>query len=125
VTERDDWSQGMTSRIVDEVEYIRKAFSERGENGDQGIDIGVVRDGRGLGYMHAPGQLLVLEQYFGGVLDSLRRQVVPFYPFDPLKDDEGRQDGEPSRPEPIPAYPSWAAPRLHLRRDRARRARRD
>jgi hypothetical protein len=96
VTERDDWSQGMTSRIVDEVEYIRRAFRERGENGDQGIDIGVVRDGRGLGYMHAPGQLLVLEQYFGGVLDSLRRQVVPFYPFDPLKDDEGRQDGEPS-----------------------------
>jgi hypothetical protein len=106
LTGQDDWREGMTSRIVDEVEYIRKAFRERRENGDQGIDIGVVRDGRGLDYMYAPGQLLVLERYFEGVLESLRRQGVPYGPVDPQKGDEGRrdegrgdespQDGEPS-----------------------------
>jgi Subtilase family len=85
----DDSSPKMEDRIVDEVEYIRVAFSERS------IDIEVVPRGTGLGYMYARGQLLVLERYFEGVVESLRRQRVPFGPG-PMKrnGDGGNRDGK-------------------------------
>ena len=84
----DDWSREMEPRIIDEVRYILDAFS-----GERGIDIEVVPQSRGLGYLYAKGQLLVLERYFEGVVESLRRQHVPFGPDDPTKGNQGQGDG--------------------------------
>jgi subtilisin family serine protease len=64
VTEQGDWRRGMTARIIDEVEYIVEAF----ENREEPVRIGVMRKGRGLDYMYAEGQLLVLEQYIDDVV---------------------------------------------------------
>jgi hypothetical protein len=75
----------MEPRIVEEVDYIIGAF------GKKGIDIGVVPESHGLGYMYAEGQLLVLARYFEGVVESLRRQKVQFGPGDPNK---GKGDGD-------------------------------
>ena len=69
MTERDETnsgSRGMTPRIVDEVNCIIKAFEEEGTD-----TIVPVADGRGLGYMYADGQLLVLEQHLLGCWVSL------------------------------------------------------
>jgi hypothetical protein len=82
----------MEPRIVDEVDYIIAAF------GAKGIDIGVVAQGHGLGYMYAKGQLLVRERYFEGVVESLRRQHVPFGPGDPTKGNHGKgNDGDDAK----------------------------
>jgi Subtilase family len=90
VTGQDDWRRDIKPRIVEEVEYIIAAF------GEKSIDIGVVPDGRGLGYMYAESQLLVLERYFEGVVESLQRQKVQFGPSDPNKGkgDEGKGNGD-------------------------------
>jgi hypothetical protein len=84
----DDWSREMEPRIIDEVRYILDAFSS-----ERDIDIEVVPQSRGLGYMYAKGQLLVLERYFEGVVASLQRQDVPFGPGDPTKGNQGQDDG--------------------------------
>lgn len=56
MTESDDWKRDLSSRVADEVGHIREAFR------DKTADIGIEPEGKGVGYMYAPGELLVLEQ---------------------------------------------------------------
>jgi hypothetical protein len=88
VARQDTWSQGMTARIVDEVDCIIAAFAERG------ITVVPFPDGRGLGYMYAEGDLLVLEQHLEDVRVSLLRQDVQILPPRQPKDGEPTQEGQ-------------------------------
>jgi hypothetical protein len=100
VTGQDDWRREMEPRIDEEVDYIIAAFRKKG------IRIGVVTEGRGVGYLYAEGQLLVRERYLEGVLASLRRQGVRITPGEPPKDGDSPQDGEPPQDdEPRPDEP--------------------
>ena len=56
--------------IADEIEIIINAFAGC-EDEDKRVDIGFVREGRGIGYMFAEGPLLVREQYLNEVLGIL------------------------------------------------------
>jgi len=63
------WRNDLEHWIADEIEYIVKAFAARRDH--RRADIGFVRQGRGIGYMYAEGQLLVREQYIDRVLEIL------------------------------------------------------
>jgi hypothetical protein len=65
VTDSDDWKSELSPRIADEVSYIRDRFHEKN------VDIGFVREGAGVGYMYAAGELLVLERNLPQVTDFL------------------------------------------------------
>lgn len=67
MTGPDEWRRGLTPRIADEVGFIRDAFQ------DKKIGIGLVREGAGVGYMYADGELLVLEEDLPRVTEFLRR----------------------------------------------------
>jgi Subtilase family len=75
----DDWRDGLSQRVVDEVEQIIRAFSTRGEQesgqddgpGDGPVSIGVARKGDQIDYLYAEGQILVQDQYLGRVLEVL------------------------------------------------------
>jgi len=74
----DDWRDGLPPSIVDEVQHIRSAFARREappDSDDPGADgpssIGVARRGDQIDYLYAEGQILVLDQYLGRVLDIL------------------------------------------------------
>jgi hypothetical protein len=67
VTEPHAWKRELKSRIADEAGYIRDAFHAKG-----GVDIGFVREGAGVGYMYAEGELLVLDQDLERVINILR-----------------------------------------------------
>ena len=82
----------MRPRIVDEVDYIIAAFRKNG------IDIGVVPEGHGLGYMYAESQLLVRERHLGGVLRSLRRQDVQIIPGAPPRQEPSPDERRPDEP---------------------------
>lgn len=78
MTGQDDWKDGLKERVADEVDYIKRAFARKK------IDVGIEKDGKGVGYLYAKGELLVLEEYLEAVRDSLTRQ-------------EARVVGEPQR----------------------------
>jgi hypothetical protein len=84
VTESDSYRNDLETRIADQVEYIIRAF------GDEGIEIGVVTDNRGIGYLYAEGQLLVLDQY----LDRVRQILQP-------SDESNLERDDPDRVEPV------------------------
>jgi hypothetical protein len=65
----EGWRNDLEAWIADEIQIIVDAFAARGDDG--GVDIGFVREGRGIGYMFAEGQLLVREQYLDQVLGIL------------------------------------------------------
>jgi hypothetical protein len=67
-----DWRDGMTPRVVDEVEHVIGAFVARDADapGDP-IRIGVARHGNELDYLYAEGQILVQDRYLGRVLEVL------------------------------------------------------
>lgn len=65
----EGWRNDLEAWIADEIQIIVDAFAAYGDDG--GVDIGFVREGRGIGYMFAEGQLLVREQYLDQVLGIL------------------------------------------------------
>jgi hypothetical protein len=94
----------MEARIVDEVDYIIAAFRKKG------IDIGVVPESHGLGYMYAEGQLLVRERYLEGVLASLRRQDVQIIPGEPPRKEPPPDEPPPDEPPPDEQPPDEQPP---------------
>jgi Subtilase family len=67
VADRDNWPNGLEEWIADEIRVILDAFDRRKD----GPRIDYVREGGGLAYMFAAGQLLVREQYLDQVLRIL------------------------------------------------------
>jgi hypothetical protein len=65
----EGWRNDLEAWIADEIQIIVDAFAAYGDDG--GVDIGFVREGRGIGYMFAEGQLLIREQYLDQVLGIL------------------------------------------------------
>jgi Subtilase family len=98
VTGQGSWGRDMEPRIFQEVDHIVAAFA------DKGVPIEVAPEGRGLGYLYAEGQLLVLERYLEGVLASLRRQGVTIRPGKTSRDDEPRPGDRPQDGEPAQVY---------------------
>ena len=99
VTEPGSWRNELEPRVLDEVVYIVDSFREHG------IDIGVVADDGGLGYMYAERQLLVRDQYLHRVLEILRPPDDPDRsPDDPDRtaDDPDRAADDPDRVERDP-----------------------
>jgi Subtilase family len=77
-----NWGKILDPRVRDQVRYIWKEFQKAGaarkvgEDGDGGIDIGVVPSGDGIGYMYAEGQVLVSEKHLKRVQDVLSQPKV-------------------------------------------------
>jgi hypothetical protein len=67
VTESDDWKRGLGPRVADEVGHIKTAFHKKS------VDIGIEPEGRGVGYIYAPGELLVLEQNLPRVINFVEK----------------------------------------------------
>ncbi|HUA30754.1 MAG TPA: S8 family serine peptidase [Streptosporangiaceae bacterium] len=65
----ENWKDGLRQRVVDEVEYIRNAFSEA-THGE--IEIGVARSHGRVDYLFAERRMLVREEYLGRVLETLQ-----------------------------------------------------
>ena len=61
------WDQDLDPVAAEQADYIVSAFAERG------ISIGLVPDGRGVGYMYAEGQLIVREEHLARVQQLLPR----------------------------------------------------
>src|SRR5215469_5234999 len=68
MTESDDLRNFMSTRVLDEVEFIRAAFRDAPEP----KVINVVRDDRGIGYMYAEGEILVREEHIDRVINLLQ-----------------------------------------------------
>ena len=66
MTGQDDWRDGLKSRVADEVGYIMRCFARKK------IDVGLEKDGAGVGYLYAKDELLVLEQHLEAVMNHLR-----------------------------------------------------
>jgi hypothetical protein len=80
VTEPDSWRNDLEPKILDQADYIVRAFR------DSGTEIGVVSANRGIGYMYAEGQVLVREQHLARVLEILQQPNLA----DLERDDPGR-----------------------------------
>ena len=75
------WATDLEPKIRDQAVYIVDMFNKAGAadamgeghwpNANGGIDIGVATSGAGVAYMHAEGQILVLERYLERVQDIL------------------------------------------------------
>jgi hypothetical protein len=66
----DNWKDGLRQTVIDEVQYIRDAFSEA-SHGE--IEIGVARSSGRVDYLFAERRILVREEYLGRVLETLLR----------------------------------------------------
>jgi subtilisin family serine protease len=92
-----DWRNGLAPSVIDEVQYIIDAFAElrqrasdddeaQGDKGQEGgVRIGVARTEAEIDYLYAEGQILVLDQYLGRVL-----QILGHRPEQELRQDEPR-----------------------------------
>jgi subtilisin family serine protease len=61
----DDWRDGLAPKVVNEIDYIIKAF-DRASHGR--IHIEVARSGNRVDYLYAAGQILVRDEYLDRVL---------------------------------------------------------
>ncbi len=74
-----EWRDGLSQRVVDEIDQIISAFAARNEQqpdqregaGAGPITIGVARKGNQIDYLYAEGQILVQDRYLPRVLEVL------------------------------------------------------
>ena len=114
MSERADESD-LESSIANEVDYIRRTFAAPPDQGGAGIEIGLVPEGRGVGYMYAVGQLLVRREYLAQVEQILGRgrdqepREAARLPGEPGEEEHvigdvvllRLRDGEPAVPEAL------------------------
>jgi hypothetical protein len=88
VPAENPWHHGLEPRIFNQVEHIVGKFAEQTDSRPR-AEIGGVRAGGGVGFMHAERQLLVRAEYRDQVVGILQRS------------DLGRASVSPSNDEPV------------------------
>ena len=96
MTASDSWRDDLEPRVADEVGHVISAFRD---SPGGGTPIGLQAADRGIGYLHAEGQILVRDQHLGRVLEILQ----PADGSGPAEDDPGRIRDDPDRVRRITA----------------------
>ncbi len=96
MTASDSWKEDLEPRVADEVGHVISAFRDSPGGGTR---IGLQAADRGIGYLHAEGQILVRDQHLGRVLEILQ----PAGGAGPAEDDPSRIQDDPDRVRRITA----------------------
>jgi subtilisin family serine protease len=68
MAEEDNWLEGLSPRIADEVRYVIDQFARHG------VEVGAVFTDGGIDYLYAKNQILVRDEYLHSVLEILWRR---------------------------------------------------
>jgi subtilisin family serine protease len=70
----DDWKAGLGGRVIDEIDYVIRAFRP---SPGEGVEIRAARGENRVDHLYAEGQILVRDEYLGQVLDTLGLPAEP------------------------------------------------